>query len=76
MVPRKGALNAPEEACALCWCQGHAQGMRAREEHLQGERPARLDAEVSSTGQDGLSGAGAPGPVVACGDRARGAKAR
>ena len=64
MVTRKGALNEPEDARAFCWCRRRAQGPRARAERLQGGRPARLDAEVCCSGKDGMSGAGAPGPLA------------
>jgi hypothetical protein len=61
---------------AFCWCRGRAQGTLARAESLQGGRPARLDAEVCCSGKDGLSGAGAPGPLLVCCDHAMDAHAR
>ena len=76
MVTHKGALNEPEEARALCWCRRRAQGTLAREERLPGGRPDRLDAEVGYSGKHGMSGDGAPGPLVARSEHAMGAPAR
>jgi hypothetical protein len=76
MVTHKGALHEPEEARALCWCRRRAQGTLAREERLPGGRPDRLDAEVGYSGKHGMSGDGAPGPLVARGAHAMGAPAR